>query len=90
MTGFRQRTLAIVDRCRSMTTPSGPLPLAQTARGGDGSLAGRDYVESETHSGCAPLSALIGANSIGRTTGHGRPERPAQSADEATVRGTCS
>ncbi len=90
MARFRHRTLEIVDLCRSTTTPSGPLPLAQTARGGEGVLGGRAYVESVTRSGCAPLSALIGANGISRTTGHGRPESTAQSADEATVRRTSS
>ena len=84
------RTLEIVDRYPSTTTPSGPLLLAQTARGGEGVLGGRTYAESVTHSGCAPLSALIGGSGISRTTGHGWPESTAQSADEATIRRTSS
>ncbi len=84
MARFRHRTLAIVDRCRSTTTPSGSLPLAQTARGGDGVLRGCVYVQPVTRSGSVPGSALIRANGISSTTGHGRPEGTAQSADEAT------
>ena len=39
MARFRHRTLEIVDLYRSTTTPRGPLPLAPTARGGEGVLA---------------------------------------------------
>jgi hypothetical protein len=90
MAGFKHRTHEIVDLCGSTTMPSGPLPLAETARGGEGVLAGRADVESVAHSGRPPLSALIGANRISRTTGHGWPESTAQSADEATIRRTSS
>jgi hypothetical protein len=51
MATLRYGTLELVDLCESTTTPSGPLPLAQTARGGDGVRGGpRRHVESVTHS----------------------------------------
>ncbi len=53
-------------------------------------MGGRPYVESVTRSGCALLSALIGANGNGKAIVHGPPESTAQSADEATVCRTSS
>ena len=88
MARSRHRTLEMVDWCRSTTTPSGPLSLAQTARGGEGELAGRAHVESVTHPGYALRPALIGGRGISRTTGHGWSKTTAQSADEASVRRT--
>ena len=47
----RRNLLAAVAAARALGyTPSGPLRLAQTARGGEGVLGGRTYVGSVVHS----------------------------------------
>jgi len=90
MAGFKHRTLEIVDLNRSTTASRGPLPLIPTARGAEGGLRGRAYVESVTRSDGAPLAALIGTNGISQAIRHGRAESMAQPATEATVCRTSS